>query len=236
VPFFLTEQPPKTSYRLFLRAMQVKDYYKTLNIKPSASLQEVKQAFRKLALLHHPDRNAGNAVSEAIFKEIQEAYQVLSDAKSREDYNYKRWYTRSLGHIYKEEALTPEAILHQCERAASYVNSINALQIEWDGLSQHLRQLLNEQNIGILKQYNNTAINAAVTEKILQCMVPLPVRYLPPIAMLLNNLANGNTALQQQIDYFLKQQQLLHNWQRWRLALVIFITAFLCWVIFKISA
>lgn len=215
--------------------MQVKDYYKTLQIKPNASPQEVKQAFRKLALQYHPDRNAGNAVSEAIFKEIQEAYEVLGDAKSREEYNYKRWYTRSLGNVYKEAIVTPAAILNQCQRAADYVASMNALQIEWDGLSYHLRQLLSPQNIGILKQYDDAAINAAITEKILQCMAPLPLHYLPPITTLLKDIAGSNAVLQQQIELFLKEQRLQHNWQRWRLALVMFITAFLCWVIYKIS-
>ena len=59
------------------------DYYKTLGVPRSATASEIKKAFRKLAREHHPD--AGG--DEAKFKEINEAYEVLSDDKKREMYD-----------------------------------------------------------------------------------------------------------------------------------------------------
>ena len=61
-----------------------KDYYKVLGVEKNASAEEIKKAFKKLAMTHHPDRQGGN---EAKFKEINEAYQVLSDQNKRERYN-----------------------------------------------------------------------------------------------------------------------------------------------------
>lgn len=61
-----------------------KDYYKILGIEKNASTDEVKKAFKKLAMQHHPDRQGGN---EAKFKEINEAYQVLSDTDKRAKYD-----------------------------------------------------------------------------------------------------------------------------------------------------
>ena len=63
-----------------------KDYYDTLEINKSASADEIKRAYRKLALAHHPDRNGGSE-NEKKFKEINEAYQVLSDPKKRQQYD-----------------------------------------------------------------------------------------------------------------------------------------------------
>lgn len=64
-----------------------KDYYGVLGVARTASSAEVKKAYRKLARKHHPDLNPGDKSAEARFKEIQEAYAVLSDPKKRAQYD-----------------------------------------------------------------------------------------------------------------------------------------------------
>jgi len=63
------------------------DYYKILGVTKNASTEEIKKAYRKLALKYHPDRNQGNKESEEKFKEANEAYAVLSDAEKRKQYD-----------------------------------------------------------------------------------------------------------------------------------------------------
>ena len=63
--------------------MEYKDYYKILGIDKKASQDEVKKAYRKLAVKHHPDKNPGDKKSEEKFKEINEANDVLSDPEKR---------------------------------------------------------------------------------------------------------------------------------------------------------
>jgi len=67
--------------------MEFRDYYKVLGVERSASEQEIRTAFRKLARKFHPDVNPNNKDAEARFKEINEAYQVLSDAEKRKKYD-----------------------------------------------------------------------------------------------------------------------------------------------------
>ncbi len=67
--------------------MADQDYYKTLGIERGASAEEIKKAYQKLAIQYHPDKNPGDATAEERFKEVSEAYQVLSDVQKRAQYD-----------------------------------------------------------------------------------------------------------------------------------------------------
>src|SRR4028118_124427 len=64
-----------------------KDFYKILGVERTADEKEIKRAYRKLARQHHPDINPNDKSAEAKFKEINEAYQVLSDQEKRDLYD-----------------------------------------------------------------------------------------------------------------------------------------------------
>lgn len=97
--------------------MEYRDYYKLLGVERNANSDEIKRAYRKLAMKYHPDRNPGNKQAEEKFKDITEAYEVLSDKTKRARYdqlgdsyqnwqqqggqpgsfNWDEWVTRSAG-------------------------------------------------------------------------------------------------------------------------------------------
>ncbi|MCU0846228.1 MAG: DnaJ domain-containing protein [Spirochaetes bacterium] len=76
--------------------MREDDYYTLLGIDKTASTKEIKTAFRKLALKHHPDKNPGDPGAERKFKEISAAYEILSDPLKKRSYdfslNHTGWY------------------------------------------------------------------------------------------------------------------------------------------------
>src|SRR6185369_1405489 len=71
------------------------DYYETLGVPRKADAEEIRKAYRKLARKYHPDLNPGDKSSEERFKNVQEAYDVLSDAKKRPMYDQFGFYSEN---------------------------------------------------------------------------------------------------------------------------------------------
>ena len=76
---------------------EFRDYYAILGVSKTASASEIKKKFRQLALKYHPDRNPGNQEAEAKFKEVSEAYEVLSDSDKRAQYDRFGQYWQQAG-------------------------------------------------------------------------------------------------------------------------------------------
>lgn len=86
------------------------DYYKVLGVPREASDEDIKKAYRRLVLQHHPDRNPGKADAEAKIREINEAYEVIGDPESRRTYDRLRW-----GAEPREETVDPSLIREEME-------------------------------------------------------------------------------------------------------------------------
>src|SRR5580700_7268554 len=131
--------------------MPLKDYYKLLEISPTATQTELKRSYRRLAHLHHPDKNAENPSAEAYFRELNEAYIVLSDAVRRERYNYERWSLRKTGKKFTTPVFSPQGVLAECMALKEYIGTVDIFRMNREALRQQLLQTLSEHNFSILK-------------------------------------------------------------------------------------
>jgi len=103
--------PQKEKHNMASENWLTDDFYKALGVSEDASESDIKKAYRKLSRKYHPDLNPGDAAAEKKFKEISEAYDVLSDKKQREEsivalekqaYELKRKYFGPEGELFKK--------------------------------------------------------------------------------------------------------------------------------------
>jgi hypothetical protein len=213
--------------------MQLKDYYKILEVAPLATPTEIKKSFRRLALKYHPDKNIGNHLAEAQFKEIQEAYEVLSDPDRRKEYNYKRWHLRSLGKSYTEQPLTPIAILEECRSLKTYIDSISIFRIDYDAVSRHIRQLLSPTTIGILQQSADRSTSNEIVQTLLKAANPLPLRYFMPITSLLLQVNASDKGIQELVSRAVREKKIHAKWDIYKWVVMIIITTLLLWLMIE---
>ena len=103
----------------------IKDHYKTLGIAPNASLQDIKKAYRQLALKYHPDKNPGNQYAETHFREIHEAYDILSDTNKRKIYDEERWLAGMGNRARDTQVITPGWIYDESRKLSRHMATLD---------------------------------------------------------------------------------------------------------------
>lgn len=171
--------------------MHIKDYYSILQIAPSATQQEIKKAYRRLAQQIHPDKNNSNPYSNAQFAEVKEAYEVLTNPTKKEYYLQQRWYNQSIGKRKVQEIVTPENILKQVLELEKYVAGIDVFRMDKKGLQEYICEILNDSTLATLNTFNDINANNEIAHLIIKAANPLPYSYLHSIEKKLESLHTG---------------------------------------------
>lgn len=126
------------------------DYYKILGVKRNDDIKEIKKAYHKLAVKYHPDKNPGDKNAEEVFKDISEAYEILSDPQKRQ--NYDMFGRESIGSNF---TVDPMRIFEEMFRNLSMDNFIPD-PFEESGLNRNIRRMnLNSMDISTMSGFNN---------------------------------------------------------------------------------
>lgn len=214
--------------------MPSKDYYKILDITPAASVADVKKSFRRLALLYHPDKNFGSTLHEAKFKEIKEAYEVLSNSTRRMEYN-RQQYNRQPERKSAYRQPVAETILNQIIELRKKTGILDPNRMNKIALYKRIQELLAIQNILILKQRNDAAINKRVINEIIFCSQFLPFAYVEKICLHLSELAGTDNETYEKIYDFLKEARLRGWWDKYKFVAAVVVALALCILIYVLS-
>jgi len=214
----------------------VKDYYKTLNIPVNESPADIKKAYRVLAMRFHPDKNAGDKYAEAFFKELQEAYSVLSKPHERRVYTQKRFYnTASAQKFEGNGALTPVHFLEDCKQLETYVRSLDFFRMDKIGLHDHIIRLLSPSSIHMLERFGEISTNDKIVEAILNSIQPLPLALAKNITTILSKIQSKSAQTSERINAFIKRKKQEAFWERYQIPILIVVTLFICVIIYELS-
>lgn len=209
----------------------VKDYYQILQIQPHSTLAEIKQAFRRLALIYHPDKNPNDKYAEVQFKEIKEAYEVLTNPIKKENYLQERWYNQSIGKRRSAEVITPVSVLKLVLELEQYVSKLDVYRMNKEGLSGYIDQLLSADTIETLKLFDEPEVKQQIVASVLSAMRPLPMKFITELPERLERLADDETSLHR-IKDFLRNRKKAFLWERYKVAVIVLFTILICLLIF----
>lgn len=212
--------------------MLLKDYYSILQLPPSATVADIKKAYRRLALLHHPDKHNNDPLAAAQFAEIKEAYEVLTDPAKKEYYLQQRWYKQSTGSRKTQELVTPANILKETLILERYVSRLDVFRMDKGGLQEYILDLLNNDTIDKLIAYRDTDTNRQIQSVLISAMKPLPDAFTVPIVAQLRRLCENDSQATGLLEQFVLQHRKKHLREKYTLLMIIIITLVLCLLIY----
>ena len=200
------------------------NHYNTLRVSPNATFEEIKKAYRKLALQYHPDVAGDNLEYADKFRAIKAAYDVLSNAKTRQAYHYKYFYKD----FKTQPAVTADMIAIQAKDLAAFAKILDPYRINEEGLYDQIMQLITDSNLALVQQVNNLEMKRTIIGSLLYCTQLLKYESILAVTTILLSLAADEALLVKQIEEHTKLQKRLYYLNRYKLALAIVIALGLC--------
>jgi curved DNA-binding protein CbpA len=208
--------------------MQLKDHYKTLGVRPSSDQSEIKKAYRVLAVKYHPDKNPGSELCEAQFKEVNEAYSILSDSRKRAHYDDERWLSGVGSKTTYTEAVTPAWILKICVELNASLAAMDTHRMSQQTLQTYMLMILTDAHLGILQREDDKQTNKSIIQELLKAASRLEIHYLDAILKGLDVVAGNDDETKQNIAAYATAREKQARKEKLFPYIVIVITIGLC--------
>jgi len=214
--------------------VDLKDYYKILELPPSATIKEIKTAYRRLAHQFHPDKNSNDLYAEAQFKLIKEAYEVLTDPARKEYYLQQRWYANSQGKKGTSTPATPVTILRGVLQLDRYLSQVDIYRADRGTINSQIAESLSEENIQTLNHFNETEINKVIIRTLVKHLGNLPFPVSRELAAQLGRIRSDEIT-GDLITHNLGLSRKNEKWRRVHPWVIIVVVALICILIYGIS-
>lgn len=209
----------------------LKDYYTILEIAPSATTDEIKKAYRRLAHQYHPDKRGDDPYAIAQFSEIKEAYEVLTNPLKKAYYLQQRWYAQSTGRHKRQEIITPVTILKQLLELDKYVSTLDIYRMDKEGLYHHIVSILSQDTIHKLNSFKEPGTNKEIILVTVNILQILPVHFVSGLAAQLKKL-EADQSVYDKIDDLIRQKQYATQWEKGKIWLILAAVIILSLIIF----
>jgi molecular chaperone DnaJ len=179
----------------------MKDYYKILGLYPDCPQAEIKKAYRQLALQYHPDKNNGDKKSEDRFKEVAEAYEVLNDEASRNEYDYIKGFRTSF-RTGRQNPDGPSSIKYLVHIQAIKTRVLqNGGRVDRQKLYTVVNNFLSDENISYLLRMADLKTNSLITDEILTCCIFLNEAHKEKIYAKLKKLSGNSIIFDEKVAF-----------------------------------
>lgn len=206
----------------------MKDHYRTLGVRPSAQQTEIKKAYRALAIKYHPDKNPDDPLAEAQFKEIQEAYSILSDSTKRSIYDDERWLSGMDNKRGYVQEVTPGWLMKVSSELNDSLATMDTHRMSQRALKSYILLILADAHLSVLHHYNNRTANRKIITEILKAVRKLEIQYVDEIEERLIILAGNDEEMLDEIDDKIEDRKRNAIFEKYLPYFVIFITLVLC--------
>jgi curved DNA-binding protein CbpA len=214
--------------------MPVKDYYATLRIPQGADAFNIKKAFRTLAMEYHPDKRGENAENVHYFREIQEAYGILSDPQLREEYHYQRWLEKSMGHQL-DTFIQPVQILQLFIKAEQYIASTDGFRTDKTSLFNHIYKLFSHARLDAIMSENNPVMEATTLQMAIRMAKHLNLEGSLFMADHLKKMLEKHPPEAKEWEKLIRKKKQEQRIEQLKIPLVLVLTLLFCLLIFLLG-
>ncbi len=200
------------------------NHYQTLHLPYTAGQVEIKKAYRRLAVKYHPDKNPTDPFAESYFKEIQEAYSVLSHPGKRRTYDRELWLTgTNFRNIFKTD-LSPATFIMKCRQLYHHISRGNPSMIDKAVLNGYLQQLFSDSQVSALQEQATEAQQLAILNEILPLGKHLYPAHFNLLIERLYQFTGKDARTHQFIQQHQRKWQSQARWDKWMPWLIIALT------------
>lgn len=211
-----------------------KNYYLILGVPPNATSEEIKRSFRTLANKYHPDKNYGDPLAEAAFKELAEAYEVLSDHRKRSAYHGEKFSAVNY-RFQNESALSISSLFHELEQIHSFVSMADPFRIDRDALQLRLQNLTSAQKILLLKKERDQQRIAQYIDDFIFISAPLSYKQNKELFEKLMPLTDAYPQFTLKCRNHLSLKKQKERWNKSKPLVAMLLALILCVLIFLLS-
>lgn len=205
----------------------MRDYYQILEVEPSASFETIRKAYRRLALLHHPDKNDGSQYSARIFAEIIEAYKVLSNPYERKRYHQKLFTT---GYDISNVVNTPEQALEELVKLKEVINRSDPFRLFKEAVLIDLNAIVQKPVIDKIAEKTTADFKRKFIITYLDCIQVLDLSDFENKLKAIANITDEVSAIEIAKAVTLKKKT--HWWEKYQTLVAFTIAVLICLLIY----
>lgn len=207
----------------------LKDYYLTLGIAHTASPGDIKTAYRSLAVKYHPDKATDNPFAEAHFREIAEAYAVLSHPAKRRAYDEELWLTGATSRTRKAGArISADWILSEAEKLVRHMETVDTYRMNHAALRDYILLLLSDEHLSIWRDEATAEQQTKLVDIVLTATRGQKLIWFFPIADRLLMTGNPDPALPGLIKLAIDERRKREKQDKWLPLIIVLASIVIC--------